>query len=278
MPTIPNGGVELYYEERGAGDAVVLIHGLGSYAGDWSDQIEALSAAFRVIAIDLRGHGRSARPAGPYSVPLFAADVAALIRALGAGPAHIVGLSLGGAVAFQLAVDAPALVRSLVIINSGPSFIVNRQIRIALFVRLFLLKVAGLERVGGMIVKRLFPRPDQEPLRRAFLEHFVTNDRRAYEASTRALVGWTVADRLTAITCPVLVISGDRDYTPVSMKEEYVARLPHARLAVIEDAGHACTLERPDAVNRVLETFLTSSDGFADHSSVPRSTMNPTEK
>jgi 3-oxoadipate enol-lactonase len=109
-----------------------------------------------------------------------------------------------------------------------------------------------------MIVKRLFPRAEQEPLRRAFMEHFVTNDRRAYEASTRALVGWTVADKLPEMTCPVLVVSGDRDYTPVSMKEAYVARLPDARLAVIPDAGHACTLDQPHEVNRVLETFLKS--------------------
>jgi 3-oxoadipate enol-lactonase len=258
MPMNTVGRVGLYYESTGAGGAVVLIHGLGSYVGDWRAQVDALSDTFRTIAVDLRGHGRSDKPAGPYSVPEFSADVAALIRSLDAGPAHVVGLSLGGAVAFQLAVDAPTLVRSLVIINSGPSFVVNRQIRIALFLRLFMLKVAGLKGLGRMITKRLFPKTEQEPLRRAFLEHFVTNDRRAYEASTRALVGWTVADKLSGITCPVLVISGDRDYTPVSAKEAYVARLPNARLAVIGDAGHACTIEQPDQVNRVLRAFLTS--------------------
>jgi len=261
MPTIQNGGIELYYESTGAGDAVVLLHGLGSYVGDWRPQVEALSDSFRIIAVDLRGHGRSGKPAGPYSVPQFAADVAALIRALDVGSAHVVGLSLGGAVAFQLAVDAPSLVRSLVIINSGPSFVANRQIRFALFVRLLMLKVVGLKGLGGMIAKRLFPKTGQEPLRRGFLDHFVTNDRRAYQASTRALVGWTVADRLAEITCPVLVMSGDRDYTPVSAKEAYVAALTNARLAVIRDAGHACTLEQPDQVNQALRTFLSRDTG-----------------
>jgi pimeloyl-ACP methyl ester carboxylesterase len=258
MPTRTIGDVDLHYESTGAGVAVVLIHGLGSYIGDWRPQVDALGDAFRVIAVDLRGHGRSSKPPGPYSVSQLAADVAVLIRSLDAGPAHIVGLSLGGAVAFQLAVDAPSLVRSLVIINSGPSFVATWQLRLAVLLRLFLVKVAGLQRVGAMIARRLFPRTEQEPLRRAFEEHFVTNDRRAYEASTRALIGWTVADRLSAIGCPVLVVSGDRDYTPVSAKEPYVAALPNARLVVIADAGHACTLEQPDQVNRVLRTFLTS--------------------
>jgi pimeloyl-ACP methyl ester carboxylesterase len=109
-----------------------------------------------------------------------------------------------------------------------------------------------------MIVKRLFPKPDQEALRRRFLEHYVRNDRRAYEASTRALVGWTVADRLGEIRCPVLVISGDRDYTPVAAKQPYVAALPNAQLAVVADAGHACTIERPDEVNRIIREFLSA--------------------
>jgi 3-oxoadipate enol-lactonase len=258
MPRSKVGPIELYYESTGTGDAVVLIHGLGSYVGDWRPQVDALSDTFRMITVDLRGHGRSDKPAGPYSIPEFSADIAALIRSLDVGPAHVVGLSLGGAVAFQLAVDARPLVRSLVIINSGPSFVVNPQIRIALFLRLFMLKVAGLKGLGRMIMKRLFPKTEQEPLRRAFLEHFVTNDRRAYEASTRALPGWTVADNLSGITCPVLVMSGDRDYTPVSVKEAYVAKLPNARLAVIGDAGHACTVEQPEPVNRALRTFLIS--------------------
>jgi len=260
MPTVASAdGVAIAYERAGTGEPIVLVHGLGSYAGDWRPQINALSPDFSVVAIDLRGHGRSGTPPGPYSVPMFASDVAAVIDALGLGPAHVIGLSLGGAVAFQLAVDRPALVRSLTIINSGPAFVMTSlQLRCAIWLRLFVLKTFGLGTLGRMIVKRLGPKPDQEPLRRAFLEHYVRNDRRAYEASTRALVGWTVADRLRDIRCPVLVISGDRDYTPVSAKEPYVAALPNARLAVVADAGHACTLERPAEVNRIIRDFLVT--------------------
>jgi len=259
MAVITANGVEMYYEDAGIGDPIVLVHGLGSYSGDWRPQIDALSRRYRVIALDLRGHGRSEKPPGPYSIAAFAADVASLIRSVHAAPAHVVGLSLGGAVAFQLAVDEPALVRSLTIVSSGPTFNGSSlRLRLMIVMRLFLLKTFGLPTLGRTIVKRLFPLPDQAPLRQAFLAHFVTNDPRAYEASTRALVGWSVADRLATIACPVLVISGDRDYTTVDAKRPYVAALPNARLVVIENGGHACTLDQPAAVNRALAEFLAS--------------------
>ena len=256
MPAIDVGGTNIYYETRGSGEPIVLIHGLGSHAGDWRGQTDGLSSAFRVIAIDLRGHGQSDKPAGPYSVPLFARDVACVLRALQLGPAHIVGLSLGGAVAFQLAVDEPALVRTLTIVNSGPSFTASWKIRLALGIRLFMLKVFGLRTLASTIASRLFPKPEQEALRRDFVEHVTTNDVRAYEASTRAVVGWSVEDRLARITCPVLVISGDRDYTPVALKEAYVRKMPNARLEVMTDAGHACTIEKPEEFNALVRSFL----------------------
>src|SRR5439155_12833482 len=93
----------------------------GSSKRDWEPQVAELAKTYRVITVDLRGHGQSDKPAGPYTIPEFAADVAGLLESLHASPAHIVGLSLGGGVAFQLAVNYPALLKSLTIVNSGPS-------------------------------------------------------------------------------------------------------------------------------------------------------------
>ena len=249
--------VDLFHEEKGTGDPLVLIHGLGSASYDWRAQIEELADAYRVIALDLRGHGRSEKPRGPYSIPQFAADVSAVLTRLDVRPAHLVGLSLGGMVAFQLAVDTPELVRSLVIINSAPAVLMDSfKMRAVLALRLFILKVFGLRVLGRIIARGLLPRREQQPLRREFVARFARNDPHAYEASMRAIVNWSVADRLGEIRCPVLVLSGDRDYTPVEAKERYVRLIPKARLEVIPDAGHAWTLERAELVNDALRRFL----------------------
>ena len=112
---------ELYYELHGAQRAtcVLLIHGLGSSARDWEHQIDALAARYRVLTVDLRAHGRSARK-GPITMAGLASDLAALLRRLEIPRVYAVGISLGSGVAFQLALDHPALVAGVIAINGGP--------------------------------------------------------------------------------------------------------------------------------------------------------------
>jgi 3-oxoadipate enol-lactonase len=257
MPVLPLRDINLYYEVAGQGDPVVFIHGLGSSARDWEYQVPFFAPRYRVVVFDVRGHGRSDKPPGPYSVPLFAQDAAALIRALEAAPAHVVGISMGGMIALQLAVDEPALVRSLVVVNSGPELVVRTfRERLMILQRFLIVRLLGMRKMGEVLSQRLFPRPDQAPLRQMFVERWAENDPRAYREAMRALVGWSVADRLGDIRCPTLVIASDQDYTPVSAKEAYVARMPNARLVVIPDAHHAVTVERPEEFNQVLLDFL----------------------
>jgi len=257
MPTLQLHDIRLYYEVAGQGDPVVFIHGLGSSARDWEYQVPFFAPRYRVVVFDVRGHGRSDKPTGPYSVPLFAQDAAALIRALEAAPAHVVGISMGGMIALQLAVDEPALVRSLVVVNSGPELVVRTfRERLMILQRFLIVRLLGMRKMGEVLSQRLFPRPDQAPLRQMFVERWAENDPRAYREAMRALVGWSVADRLGDIRCPTLVIASDQDYTPVSAKEAYVARMPNARLVVIPDAHHAVTVERPEEFNQVLLDFL----------------------
>jgi len=257
MPILQLRDIRLYYEVAGEGDPIVFIHGLGSSARDWEYQVPFFAPCYRVVVFDVRGHGRSDKPPGPYSVPLFAQDTAALIRALEAAPAHVVGISMGGMIALQLAVDEPALVRSLVVVNSGPELVVRTfRERLMILQRFLIVRLLGMRKMGEVLSQRLFPRPDQAPLRQMFVERWAENDPRAYREAMRALVGWSVADRLGDIRCPTLVIASDQDYTPVSAKEAYVARMPNARLVVISDAHHAVTVERPDEFNQVLLDFL----------------------
>jgi 3-oxoadipate enol-lactonase len=250
--------IQLYYETTGQGELLLFIHGLGSSTRDWEKQVAFFSRRYQVITFDVRGHGRSDKPPGPYRVSLFAADTAALIKALGIDPAHVVGLSMGGMIAFQLAIDTPNLVKSLVIVNSGPEFVPRSfKDRLWILQRLLVVRLLGMDNLGKVLGKRLFPKPDQKHLRRMMIERWAENDKRAYLAAFRAIVGWSVVQRLGEIGCPVLVVAADQDYTPVSFKEAYVTKLQDAELAIISDSRHLTPVDRPEQFNEVLMTFLS---------------------
>jgi 3-oxoadipate enol-lactonase len=257
MPTLDVNGIRLAYEIAGSGTPLVFLHGLGSCAQDWEFQVAEFSNDYQVITLDLRGHGNSAKPRGPYHMRTFAADVAGLLGELGIDAAHVVGLSLGGGVAFQLAVSFPTLVKSLVIVNSAPDATIRtvRQ-RLLVAMRFAMVRVLGLRKVGAALAKNLFVGPELAGVRAVFLERFVRNDRDSYLASLRALIGWSVSAQIGSITCPTLVIAADNDYTPVTLKEEYVAKIPGAKLTIVPNSRHALPVEKPERFNAVLRAFL----------------------
>ena len=258
MPSVTANGIRLYYEVHGEGEPVVLIHGLGSSTRDWEFQVSDLSRRYRVITFDLRGHGQSDKPPGRYTLPMLAADVRELLTSLSVARAHIVGLSLGGCIAFQLAVDAPQVIQTLVIVNSGPELVLHSfKQRAAIWQRLAIVRLMGMRKMGEVLSRRLFVKPEHGPLRETFVARWAENDRRTYLAAFRAMIGWSVTDRLSTIECPTLVVTADQDYTPVALKEAYAAKMPRARVVTIPDSRHATPMERPDELNRVLHEFWT---------------------
>ena len=258
MPKLRIRDIDLYYETTGQGETILFLHGLGSSTRDWEEQVSFFSKHYRVVTCDMRGHGQSDKLHGPYSMALFAADAAELIKALGLEPAHVVGISMGGMIAFQLAVSNPELVKSLTIVNSGPEYVARTlKERLQVFQRLLIVRLLGMRKMGEVLSKRLFIRPEQEALRRTFVERWAENDQRAYLDSMRAIVGWSVADRLSAINSPTLVVAADADYTPIAAKEAYVAKMPRADLVVINDSRHATPVERPQLFNEALMAFLS---------------------
>ncbi|RON00615.1 alpha/beta fold hydrolase [Pseudomonas brassicacearum] len=261
MAYFEHEGCTLHYEEYGHGTPLLLVHGLGSSTLDWEKQIPELSTRYRVIVPDVRGHGRSDKPREHYSIAGFSADLVALIEHLKLGPAHLVGLSMGGMIGFQLAVDQPSLLKSLCIVNSAPEV----KVRTAddywqLFKRWSLMHLLSMRTIGTALGGKLFPKPEQAELRHKMAERWAKNDKRAYLASFNAIVGWGVQERLAKVTCPTLIISADRDYTPVALKEAYVKLLPDAQLVVIEDSRHATPLDQPHRFNQTLLEFLTAVD------------------
>jgi 3-oxoadipate enol-lactonase len=257
MPRIAANKLELHYEIHGEGTALVFIHGLGSSTRDWEAQVTEFSTAYKVITFDLRGHGQSDKPPGPYSVPMFAADMADLLHGLGVESAHIVGLSLGGAVAFQFVVDQPEAVSTMTIVNSAPTMGGNRpEVKQEIRRRVEIVQQMGMRAMGEDLSKNLFPKAIHGALRETFVERWADNEPRAYIASLLAMSGWTVVDQLGSIRCPTLVIASDQDYTPVAAKEAYVKLMPDARLIVMPDTHHAASMEEPESFNAVLATFL----------------------
>lgn len=257
MPYFTVDDACLYYDESGTGDPLLLIHGLGSSSRDWVEQISHFAAHYRVLRFDLRGHGRSERGAGPYSVAQFARDAAVLLRKLDVGPAHVVGLSLGGMVAFELGADAPQLVRSLVIANSVADTRLHSWGDVWFYVsRRLAVQLLGMRRVGRLLARKLFVKPSQEQLRRKFAERWARNDRQAYLRSVDAITRWSAADRLDRIPAPTLLVASEEDYTPVATKNRVAARMPNAGLAVVQDARHALPVEKPEVFNGLVDDFL----------------------
>lgn len=264
MAYLQLNGCNLHYTDQGVGEPVLLIHGLGSSARDWEHQIPALLPRYRVLCLDMRGHGKSEKPGGGYSVRTFAEDCLAFIEHMQLVKPHIVGISMGGMIAFQLATDRPEVPGSLTIVNSGPELVPRRPKEYLMVAqRLFFAHVLPLSAVARGLAKTLFPKPEQQDIRETFESRWMENDRRAYLASLRALIGWGVAKRLDRINCPVLVISGDQDYTPVEKKREYVCRLGDARLEVINDSRHATPIDQADTFNTLLLDFLAQSGSAA---------------
>ena len=261
MPFYQLPDLKLYYEITGNGSPLLFIHGLGSSSRDWEKQVPVFVNRFQVITLDLRGHGRSDKPPGPYSIRMFADDTAALFRELGLAPLHLVGISMGGMVGFELAVRFPELLRSLTIVNSYPEMRVETLWEyLQVWRRYLFLELLGMRGTGVMLGRHLFPFPEQAELRGLFVRRWAENDKRAYRESLRAIFNWDVENHLGEISCPVLVVASDRDYMPLNEKLTYTAKMSNARLVVIENARHAVTAERPQQFNAVLGEFLAGLD------------------
>lgn len=261
MPRLAIDNIHLNYEITGHGEPLVLLHGLGSRLQDWCEQTAYFSKHYQVIAIDCRGHGNSDKPDTPYSIPIFTRDITLLLNKLGVDRFHLAGFSMGGMIAFQFAVDQPQRLISLTIINSSPRVpckTLSERMEVGL--RLVCIRLLGMERLGRLIGQRLFPEAEQRELYDEFVSNMKRNDRKAYIHSLKSFLGWDVSDQLQQLTMPVLVISGDQDYTPINDKQQYCQQITNCLLQIISNSRHATPLDQPEALNHVMEKFLRATD------------------
>jgi 3-oxoadipate enol-lactonase len=261
MPYHFINGIRLRYETWGVGSTpLVLIHGLGSSADDWFLQLPAFAPHYLCVAVDLRGHGLSDKPAGRYTVGLFAADVAALIHALDLTPAHIVGLSLGGMVAQQLAVAHRQVVRSLSLINTLPGLWPPPRQIVRMGLRRFTppWRSPDMRVVAERVSDDLFPDPALRLLRTQAVGRLAANDPQAYRRATLAVASFWPGPALKRIACPTLIIAGDADRVVPDIYQARLRRaLPDARFVSVPGAGHACNIDHAEAVNAAVLEFLS---------------------
>jgi 3-oxoadipate enol-lactonase len=260
MPDITLSHLRIHYEESGSGDVVLFLHGLGSCGQDWMLQTPVFEQRFRIIAPDMRGHGQTDKPRGRICVAHLTSDVIGLLDALHVERVHVVGLSLGGCVTQQLALDAPSRVRSLTLVNTfahlEPG---NPRHALMLVFRLALLGVRGLPAQAHFVAARMFPKPGQEMLRKLAAERIASNDIATYRHLLLAIGAFDVRNRLGEIHCPTLVIAGDRDTTvPLYPKQVLAASIPGARFELVADSGHATPIDQPERFNQLVLGFVES--------------------
>jgi len=260
MPTIQVNATELFYECIGQGPPLLLIHGLGSSGDDWAFQREDLARGHSLILPDLRGSGRSAKPPGPYSIAQFAEDLWALLDALGFEYTDILGFSLGGAIALEMALTRPARVRRLVLCNALANYRTDTWRKwLEAHLQLALVRTLGLRRTARMIANRLFPHEDQAPKRQRVIDVIGANPRAAYLATIHALIGWSALDRLSTLRCPALIIAAEFDYTPLADKRIEAAHFPSVDFVVIPGSRHGTPFDSIDPFNACVLGFLSSA-------------------
>ena len=252
-------GARLWFQQAGAGAPLVLLHGLGASSADWEYQVPEFARGYQVVAPDFRGHGASDR-SGEYGVARFAADTWALLDHLKLRAPTLVGHSMGGAVAMQMALDRPGAVPRLVLANTLPSFLADTPAKRAmLWLRLIMMGLLGPRRMSEIMTRRLYPHPGQAKLRARVAKRNARNDRNAYLASIRALTRWSVRDRLRELAMPVLVLASEHDYFEGDEVDRFLAALPDGRLRRFAGARHGLPLEQPEVFNRAVLEFLEAT-------------------
>jgi len=266
MPFARRPDARIWWDQTGTGDPILLIMGHAYGADMWHRTAPVLAGSYRVIRFDNRGVGRSSDPPGPYSVQLMADDALAVLDAASAASAHVYGMSLGGAIALQLALDHPGRVRSLILGCTAAS--AEGASRGALVTRVrSLVPAPALNRMA----RKLLYAPGTPAGRRAEDQQIVRRTRcsgRGRRGQLAGLAGFDVTGRLAEIRVPTLVLHGARDrIVPAASAQRLAGGIAGARLVVFPDAGHVYTTDAPDAANQEVLHFLAGVFGPAGGSS-----------
>ncbi len=261
MPKVTANGIQVNYEVHGTGEPLVLIGGLGADMFLWFRQIPELCKHFQVIAFDNRGAGESDKPEDPYTIPMFAADTAGLLAALGIAKANVLGASLGGLIAQEFALAYPARLNRLILVSTsfgGPNSLpIPKETMMAMMNR------TGDPETDIRTGFRLFTHDEWCQAHPDLVDQYVKwrvahpQPVPAYQRQAMAVPSYNAEDRVSQITAPTLVAHGEDDrVVPVENARRLAAKLPHAQLMVFQGGGHAFTIEQAELFNAAVVQFL----------------------
>ena len=259
MPYVESNGARIYWEERGSGEPLLMIMGLGYSLEMWGRVVPALAEHYRVIVFDNRGVGRSDVPPGPYSIAGMAADAEAVMRAAGLERAHVLGVSMGSMIAQEFALQYPERVHSLALgctAFGGPRAVSAKPAVISI---LFARATMSDEEAIGAMVPYIY---DAQTPRERIEEDLAMRRRtlptaEGYMAQVRAIMAWSSESRLSQIQAPTLVVHGETDeLVPAANGRLIAARIPGAELLLLPSASHIYFTDQPEASLSATLSFL----------------------
>jgi len=268
MPTATIDGLRLYYEIHGdSGEPLVFVHGYTGDITDWRHQIPVFSRHYRLLIMDLRGHGRSEATSDrtAYSIDRFAEDVEALVDHVGFGRYHLLGHSMGGAIVQEIALRSPDRLLSLTLEDTSFKFGTQMDPRMEAWrdERFRVAETQGMRAVSQLPLP--MPPPPHMPAERLaeMAERLANMSVDAFIGAWEALTDWPgTADRAHQIKAPTLVIYGDLDAPAlVKASERLTQMIPRATAAVIPECGHSPQWERPELFNEALLRHLRATGG-----------------
>lgn len=250
-------GTRLYYNVDGPADAspLVLLNSIGTSCRIWEDLRSCISGKFRTVCIDARGHGRSQASYRDYSLELLAHDVAAVMDDAEIFSSALAGVSLGGMVAMEFALQHPQRCTSLIPICTSAHMDAG-----AWQDRIDIVRGSGLEPIAGMSMERFFSedyRRDSSESVDEILQSLLTMNPAGYAGCAAAIRDMSLASRLANIAAPTLVVSGEKDIsTPYTGHAEHlVSAIPGARHLSL-DCGHLAPMEKPAELAAAISDFV----------------------
>ena len=259
MPYAESDGVKIYWEEHGSGPPLLLIMGLGYTLDMWNRALPALAERYRTIVFDNRGVGRSDVPPGPYSIRAMAADASSVMDAAGIDKAHVFGVSMGGMIAQEFALQYPERVRSLVLgctACGGPK-------AVAAAPGVFQTLMARATMTPEEAIRAMIPFIYDEATPRERIEEDLEIRRRTlasvegYTGQVQAIIGWQSYNRLSQITAPTLVIHGESDKLVPPENGRLIAEtIPGAELVMLPKASHIFVTDQAEASIEAVLSFL----------------------